>query len=310
MCQCALRPVEKCPFACEFKDLAFMALSGRLCKCTRYCERQQLQICKLECPNGLQVDKDGCEMCKCKEIAVSTSGECHIEENGATQIIDNGEMWFDGCRQCLCRDGTQFCSLLTCPTLNCSNPVQDKNTCCPYCPSKFRFIQITKLYQCNLNIDDTKQFNTSGSKTSQMCQMSKFGLSNQTWLLDEHTECMCKNGLVVCQVNECRPAGCLEPTIDEKQCFKCDNQNYLLSSLSSTYWSCVDEMDRMRPHASSWKQSECVHCRCDNGKIECYDHSESCPLLNCNDRITKKGECCSQCDDLLLKSSVYGTLHI
>lgn len=77
---------------------------------------------------------------------------CQDAETGVT--IADGKVWFDGCRQCMCQRGVQFCSLVACKKLppTCAaaaaisantfykgqqtNDVTNKsNVCCPTCSS-------------------------------------------------------------------------------------------------------------------------------------------------------------------------------
>lgn len=64
-------------------------------------------------------------------------GYCLDRETG--EIVENGSVWFDGCRQCTCLNGIQYCSLISCEksTSSCSNTalkVRKSNACCPVCP--------------------------------------------------------------------------------------------------------------------------------------------------------------------------------
>jgi len=51
------------------------------------------------------------------------------------QHHDDGEAWFDGCRQCYCHGGAEMCNLITCPGLTCKQPIFNvSHACCPHCP--------------------------------------------------------------------------------------------------------------------------------------------------------------------------------
>ncbi len=50
------------------------------------------------------------------------------------------QIWSNGCHQCFCKDGHEYCSLISCKKLECSNPVHLKNSCCPSCPGKSKII--------------------------------------------------------------------------------------------------------------------------------------------------------------------------
>jgi hypothetical protein len=52
------------------------------------------------------------------------------------RIFDDGESWYDGCRHCYCHVGQEMCALITCPAVNCINPIIRVGDCCPSCPGK------------------------------------------------------------------------------------------------------------------------------------------------------------------------------
>lgn len=62
---------------------------------------------------------------------------CQDAETGVT--IADGKVWFDGCRQCLCQRGVQYCSLIACKMPSACpsqlfTSIKKSNTCCPMCP--------------------------------------------------------------------------------------------------------------------------------------------------------------------------------
>ena len=135
-CSCAEKPIEKCEFACDYDDLAYVPLNDRLCKCTRSCHESSSsssKVCEKKCEHGLELDNNGCKICKCKEPVVVDQTECFNQETGFK--VSDGNMWFDGCRECSCIKGKQYCTLITCQKPNCAKPVYVKNQCCPSCSS-------------------------------------------------------------------------------------------------------------------------------------------------------------------------------
>lgn len=83
-----------------------------------------------------------------EEIAIEETDDskkqtyCQDAQTGET--IADGKVWFDGCRQCMCQRGVQYCSLVACKKLpsTCAASVKsqipkidDENTCCPTCIS-------------------------------------------------------------------------------------------------------------------------------------------------------------------------------
>ncbi|KAL1124532.1 hypothetical protein AAG570_001158 [Ranatra chinensis] len=87
----------------------------QLCRC-EHCK--PILKCLKRCPHGLQSNNKGCPICKCK----------------GDEIRDDGEAWYDGCRQCYCMGGKEMCALVSCPKPDCPEPVMSKNSCCPTCP--------------------------------------------------------------------------------------------------------------------------------------------------------------------------------
>jgi hypothetical protein len=154
-CLCSETPIERCNFTCDHEDMAFVPLNDRLCKCVRNCHG--LTMCSKKCRYGFEKDSHGCDMCKChgkllkicysncffltfkfnleKEATISQS-QCLIQETGLT--VQDGSMWFDGCRECLCSKGNQLCTLTTCQKVDCPKPMFVKNLCCPTCIGKFQ----------------------------------------------------------------------------------------------------------------------------------------------------------------------------
>lgn len=53
-------------------------------------------------------------------------------------LREDGETWFDGCRQCSCISGKEMCSLIRCSPFSCSNPIiNSTSSCCPFCPGTY-----------------------------------------------------------------------------------------------------------------------------------------------------------------------------
>ena len=69
--------------------------------------------------------------------------------DGSGRSVEDGQSWWDGCRRCFCHDGHEMCSLISCPTLRCINPVLRSGSCCPSCPGT-----VTHLHgrQCTSDI--------------------------------------------------------------------------------------------------------------------------------------------------------------
>jgi hypothetical protein len=95
-------------------------------------------ICTKNCTYGLKKNEVGCPICVCQSnfttntdlILYSSFKQCQ----SGSFTYSNGEIWFDGCRQCLCHRGEQLCALISCPIPKCSQPILLPNRCCPSCP--------------------------------------------------------------------------------------------------------------------------------------------------------------------------------
>ena len=168
--QCACSTMS-CPS--PFCTLKFGKLSKQYCSCTSPNGLNCGQFdCDKHCPYDYSVDKEtGCPTCQCNSCPILTCTKnctyglkrnevgcsiCVCESNiiilnntKPTDLItklwprqchsglfsySNGEIWFDGCRQCLCHRGEQLCALISCPTPKCSQPIILPNRCCPSCP--------------------------------------------------------------------------------------------------------------------------------------------------------------------------------
>ena len=94
--------------------------------------------CIKNCTYGLKQNELGCPLCICESQRNSTNRldfpswprQCQT----GSLSYSNGEIWFDGCRQCLCYKGQILCALISCPILKCSQPILLPNRCCPTCP--------------------------------------------------------------------------------------------------------------------------------------------------------------------------------
>jgi hypothetical protein len=95
-------------------------------------------ICTKNCTYGLKRNDIGCQICVC-ESHLTSNTDLLVQSwprrcQSGSFSYSNGEIWFDGCRQCLCHKGEQLCGLISCPTPECSQPILLPNRCCPSCP--------------------------------------------------------------------------------------------------------------------------------------------------------------------------------
>ena len=72
----------------------------------------------------------------------ASSGGC-TSLDGKHGVIARAESdeWWDGCRHCVCKDGLEMCTLISCNPPECEHPIFYPGDCCPRCPGKMdRFL--------------------------------------------------------------------------------------------------------------------------------------------------------------------------
>lgn len=125
------------------------------CQCspkkTKMCP--DMTHCDKHCSFGYQKDEENsqCSICECRDSAdikseVEADGhnlllsspdstKCHtVDINGSNLVRLSGEEWRDQCRRCICKNGTEMCTLITCQPPNCEHPIFFQGECCPRCP--------------------------------------------------------------------------------------------------------------------------------------------------------------------------------
>lgn len=243
-----------------------------ICKC-EHCK--PLIYCTKKCPHGYQINQKGCQICKCKEREpvnrIAEGGSITEKDCVTDQGIrrDNGESWFENCRQCYCFEGKEMCSLVSCPRVDCPDPVIAKNTCCPVCPAGNETV--------------------SGSEV--LCY-GPGGIKHEieTWK-QGCLECLCHNGSVLCYSEPCPPVLCQHP-LEGDCCPVCPEGSVLPLPVLDDTQSCGD-----KESGAKWRQSECTSCICINGEASCY--TQSCDQIDtsCKTSVLLKKQCCPVCFD-------------
>ncbi|BES89565.1 Cysteine rich transmembrane BMP regulator 1 [Nesidiocoris tenuis] len=273
ICKCSdgpkCPPMTGCSKKCKYGYKT--ARNGcALCKC-EHCK--PIDNCKKRCPHGLQTNERGCPVCKCRPSpAINESIEKGARSNCLTDgpvARDDGEAWYDGCRQCYCYGGKEMCALVSCPKLSCAGAVIPKNSCCPVCPgNETRHAEHIVCY------------GPGGVKKE-----------GETWV-DGCMECICHGGRVLCHQEPCPPTLCTHPIApQEGSCCPTCLQPVTLPS--------VDDVDcgPDRPAGSTWRQDSCVSCICVNGIADCYTQVCNQPDATCKNPLHVKNQCCSICFD-------------
>ncbi|KFM81701.1 Kielin/chordin-like protein, partial [Stegodyphus mimosarum] len=89
-----------------------------------------------------------CELKECPEVRCQhpAHGDCCLECmncNFASNIYSNGTNFTNPrnvCETCICLEGEVLCSKKLCEPVNCNNPIEDPQSCCPYCPKHCMYI--------------------------------------------------------------------------------------------------------------------------------------------------------------------------
>ncbi|XP_054283116.1 cysteine-rich motor neuron 1 protein-like isoform X2 [Macrosteles quadrilineatus] len=275
LCKCA---EPKCPpLTCRKVCPHGYRINKAGCEICRCETCKPLDQCTKRCAHGLMVNSNNCIMCKCiphggliggiSNTTDTTVGTPCISDSKVWR--DDGETWFDGCRQCYCLSGREMCSLLSCPPISCTNPVYNSSKdCCPTC-------QGTDLVPV----------------THMVCQgetPGKLYKEGETWRLSPCVECVCQSGRALCHAASCPPTPCRRPLHPPpgECCPVCAAEQLANFSLAT---SC----DR-RQGESMWREGNCVSCLCDSGRPSCF--TELCEHQGpCNNALQVKNQCCPIC---------------
>ncbi|XP_064623797.1 cysteine-rich motor neuron 1 protein-like isoform X2 [Lineus longissimus] len=247
--------------------------------------------CQKNCTFGYAVNSEGCRICKCQErtttvaptekattIAMiqrpSISPQMCLSSEG--RVFDDGESWYDGCRHCYCHRGQEMCALITCPGVNCINPIIRMGDCCPSCPG-----------------DDLSGPAVVPSKC--FSYKGEYKAEGETWAMDECTECICHNSNVLCEMERCLPLPCKQPVKLPGMCCPICKENEISIDVPETNQSCSSVNGGSYRHGDTWRTNPCMSCTCRHGQIHCF--SQTCPILKCNNTVLRKGQCCPYCFD-------------
>jgi len=248
-------------------------------------------ICTKNCTYGLKRNEVGCPICVCKSNINSSNQSKAIDVltqswpkrcHSGLFSYSNGEIWFDGCRQCFCHKGEQLCALISCPIPKCSQPILLPNRCCPSCP------EIVMLPE--------------PIPSSQVCYASQY-VTGEELEFDKCTKCLCLHNIAFCSVALCPPLACSSPIYDDSLCCpicppKQSDKLISIDAITNLHDDiCILDDGHMKHAGELWKHDDCRSCHCPrggNGQIECF--SQACEQnLPCSNPILKKGQCCPVC---------------
>ncbi|XP_077985114.1 kielin/chordin-like protein [Glandiceps talaboti] len=214
-------------------------------------------VCPAPCDNPISVPGQCCKACQGCEF------EDVMYEEGAIFKPDD-----DQCLECQCRDGILLCLPIICAIPSCTPELVmvEQGSCCPTCR------------------DDLERF-------EKVCKNNSTGMEYQNgtqFQLNACTSCMCMDGHITCEVEECdelecpvsrqklRPDDCCPVCLGLSEC-TFDNKEY-------------SDGDQFIPAGDS-----CSVCFCINGSVTC--ERPDCEPINCDEenQIFNEGDCCPKC---------------
>ncbi|XP_063236838.1 cysteine-rich motor neuron 1 protein-like isoform X2 [Bacillus rossius redtenbacheri] len=280
LCQCAAAPPT--PPACPplagcHRSCPHGYRAGKDgCPACRCSQCRQLTDCAKTCVHGLRTNDRGCAICKCRASAkspVDISPTTHISYSPCVssdgRAHDEGETWFDGCRECYCHGGLEMCNLIACPAPNCSEPALDAGSgdCCPRCAGEEQQAPAAAVMVCQ-SVDGA------------------YRVEGESWQLDPCTRCLCHAGRVLCETRRCPPAPCERPETAAGCCPSCPPV-----SRDPAPEGCGEG----RPHGAAWRDGACRSCECVAGRVRCF--GQACPPAACPRPLLLKNHCCPVCLD-------------
>ncbi|GAB1609489.1 cysteine-rich motor neuron 1 protein-like isoform X3 [Argonauta hians] len=295
-CKCAAPPV-RCPVITSCNRRCKFGYKRTRNGCLRCkCHACPAFNCRKHCPFGFVTNHRGCRLCMCladlynRKITTpksSTPSPRWLQSNCMSNGLQykDGDMWYDGCRECYCRDGQELCSLITCNIPKCQNPIFQPGDCCPSCTGS-----------------DSLQINGSQPRTCHSNNGNDY-VEGEVWKLGQCTNCICHNGIILCTTERCPPQLCHYPIQQSDQCCPlCPNQypdNPIPANKSHLKYCMIDGKASFK-HGEVWRMNPCQSCICRHGHINCF--SQICPPIRCQQASFRKGQCCAVCLEDEMKS--------
>jgi len=280
-CSCSSYENKSCPsFNCDKHCPYNYTIDERTGCPSCACNPCPPLICTKNCTYGLKQNEIGCPLCVCEsrwiskteQIFPSWSRQCQSGQYS----YSNGEIWFDGCRQCLCYKGQTLCALISCPVPKCPQPIFLPNRCCPSCPDSSLLPEPIP--------------------SSQVCYASQ-SVTGEELQFDKCTKCICLHNMAFCSISLCPPLSCSQPIYDSSLCCPICPPTALEFVPENTDDVCLLNNGLIKQPGEVWKEDDCRSCLCprnNGGQIECF--AEQCyQQLPCANPVLKKGQCCPFC---------------
>ncbi|GLG92640.1 Putative cysteine-rich protein 11, partial [Gryllus bimaculatus] len=276
-------PICKCKASPDLPSTHGSAVSFTLCKSSGLALRCR---CSVSPPHRRCLPNDG-DLGVAYPLFVSlalrvTAGRVRVLDG---EVREDGESWFDGCRQCYCHGGTEMCALISCPALSCAAPVFNATgACCPHCR-------------------DEAPLAWRGAPAGMVCLGADGRVEGETWRADACTRCVCQGGRALCEARQCPPAPCAAPAPPRPGacCAECPPAP---APSSSPRRACG-----RRAHGAAWREARaCRSCVCVDGEAHCF--ADRCPPTPCARPVLPKNRCCPVCllDEGISKHCVSGNI--
>ncbi|XP_067949762.1 kielin/chordin-like protein [Watersipora subatra] len=268
--------------------------------------------CDVSCTYGVYEDGECCSPCTdCK-----LDGEVHLDGSSFARITSGG------CAECVCRGGNIQCSVIkeSCPLIDCLQPIQIPDTCCPECPQcsngrshgdrwrneadrceicECRDERVSCYREpCPAVRDDCE---TLVTETGDCCPVCMDCVSDSNSLVingtdfvsntDRCSTCNCLNQEIRCSRVACPPLWCNNSVTPQGECCPictdCRAENGAIYRSGESFVSDADP---------------CVTCECQEGELDCI--STTCAELSCNSPVYMAGQCCPTCGECLTSSGL------
>ncbi|RXN38597.1 kielin chordin [Labeo rohita] len=245
---------------------------------------QHMRCYRKQCPSLVDCPKHNIQYSEsdsCCPVCAQPLSNCT-----ATLIGNEVLATDDPCFTCQCKDLTWTCIHRGCPPLSC--PPADQHTppdsCCPICD------------ECVLEGDQTRVPN------------------GRRWTDKENecVTCICNQGHIKCDLQECPPLECPDGSIKVKNTEKCCPECTAIISVfyaKEAHEHCVYDKQRYN-HNDHWEVDECTSCSCVYGDVHCQ--TQRCPSLTCASDETPvqvPGMCCPHCIPHPATCVVFGDPH-
>ncbi|XP_052437941.1 kielin/chordin-like protein isoform X5 [Carassius gibelio] len=246
--------------------------------------KQHLRCYRKQCPSLVDCPKHN--------ILYSGSDSCcpvcaqPLSNCTATLIGNEVLATDDPCFTCQCKDLTWTCIHRGCPPLSCPPAEQHTppDSCCPIC-------------------DDC------------VLEGNQYRVSNGQRWTDRDNECVtciCNQGHIECELQECPPLECPNGWIKVKSPGKCCPECTGIITVAyskDAHAKCVYD-GQWYNHNEHWQVDECTSCTCVYGDVHCQ--TQRCPTLTCASDETPAlvpGMCCPHCIPRPATCIVFGDPH-